>query len=94
VPRGWEDRSVFVSREGRLSFCHFDPYAQALAKLERAHAQDLQDVRAMVTARLVDPTQALAYFEQIEPELYRYPAVDPPAFRRRVEAALGPSADY
>src|SRR2546423_13783931 len=25
VPDGWEDRSVFAAREGRLSFYHFDP---------------------------------------------------------------------
>jgi hypothetical protein len=25
VPEGWEDRSVFEAREGRLSFYHFDP---------------------------------------------------------------------
>jgi len=32
VPPGWEDRSLFIGREGRLSYYHFDPYAQALAK--------------------------------------------------------------
>jgi hypothetical protein len=29
-----------------------------------------------------------AAFAAIEPQLYRYPAIDPPAFRRAVEAAL------
>ena len=38
VPAGWEDRSPFVTREGRLTIRHFDPYAQALAKLERTRA--------------------------------------------------------
>ena len=89
VPPGWEDRSIFVAREGRLSFYHFDPYAQALAKLERAHAQDLLDVQAMVEAGLVVPARALSYFEEIEPELYRYPALDPPSFRKRVEETFG-----
>jgi hypothetical protein len=88
VPEGWEDRSVFAAREGRLTFYHFDPYAQALAKLERAHALDLRDVPAMVGAGLVVPAQALAYFREIEPELYRFPAVDPRSFRRRVEEAF------
>jgi len=32
----------------------------------------------------------LEYFGQIEPELYRYPAVDPTTFRRAVEAAFRP----
>jgi hypothetical protein len=88
VPRGWEDRSPFVAREGKLSFYHFDPYSQALAKLERGHAQDLEDVRALLRAGLVEAGRALAYFDEIEQELYRYPAVDPASFRSRVEKAL------
>ena len=35
VKAGWQDRSPFVAQEGRASFHHFDPYAQALAKVER-----------------------------------------------------------
>ncbi len=90
VPPGWEDRCLFAAREGRLTFYHFDLYAQSLAKLERAHAQDLLDVQAMVEAGLVLPARALAYFEEVEPELYRYPAVDPRSFRERVEETFGP----
>ena len=88
VPRGWEDRSLFVAREGPLSFFHYDPYSQALAKLERAHALDLEDVQALIERELVDPGRALVYFEEIEPELYRFPALDPRGFRRRVEEVL------
>jgi hypothetical protein len=88
VPAGWEERSVFVTREGRLSFFHYDPYSQALAKLERAHVLDLEDVQALIARGLVDPQRALRYYEEIEPELYRYPAVDPGTFRRRVEERL------
>jgi len=88
VPAGWEGRSVFVTSEGRLSFYHFDPYSQALGKLERAHDQDLGDVLAMVERALVDPARALSYFDEIEPELFRFPAIDPRAFRRRVEQAF------
>ena len=95
VPSGWEDRSPFVARHGRLSFHHFDLYSQALAKLERGHAQDLVDVREMLQRGLIEPARTLAYFARIEPELYRYPAVDPPSFRRSVETALasGPESD-
>lgn len=88
VPDGWAERSPFVAREGRLTFRHFDPYSQALAKLERAHSRDLEDVRALVDRGLVQPARALEYFDQIEPRLHRYPAVDPRAFRRRVEEAF------
>jgi hypothetical protein len=88
VPPGWEDRSPFVARHGRLSFHHFDLYAQALAKVERGHAQDMADVREMQRRALVDAARALEYFRRIEPDLYRYPAIDPGAFRRAAEAAF------
>jgi hypothetical protein len=88
VPPGWEDRGVFIRQAGPLSFFHFDPYAQALAKLERGHRQDLADVEAMLSHGLIDRVKTLAYFDRIQPELYRFPAIDPPTFRRAVEQAL------
>ena len=87
VPPGWEDRSPPIARIGRVSFHHFDLYAQALAKLERGHRQDVADVYEMIRRGLVAPPRLLEYFEQIEPDLYRYPALDPPSFRRAVEEA-------
>jgi hypothetical protein len=88
VPPGWEDRSPFVARLGRLSFHHFDLYAQALAKTERGHAQDVTDVREMLKRGLIDRLQALAYFRRVEPDLHRYPAIHPAAFRRAVEVTF------
>jgi hypothetical protein len=85
LPPGWRERSLFIAQEGRLTFRHFDLYSQALAKLERGHAQDLEDVRAMLAQGLVEPQQLRSTFAQIEPELYRFPAVDPAAFRSSVE---------
>ncbi|OGU21408.1 MAG: hypothetical protein A3K13_04870 [Gemmatimonadetes bacterium RIFCSPLOWO2_12_FULL_68_9] len=85
---GWRERSPFITREGRVSFHHYDPYAQALAKIERGHAQDLEDVREMLSRGLVDPVPVLGYFHEIEPQLYRYPAVDPGSFRRAVTGIL------
>ncbi len=82
---GWQDRSVFVCQEGKVSFYHYDFYAQALSKLERGHAQDVKDVQSMLGAGLIDTERLLQLFEQIESELYRYPAIDPPTFRRAVE---------
>lgn len=81
---GWEDRSSFITREGTLSFHHYDFYAQCLAKIERGHRKDQQDVAAMFSSGLVEPERLLTLFEQIEPELYRYPALDPARFRRAV----------
>lgn len=85
---GWEERSPFIAKEGELSFHHYDLYAQALAKVERSHRQDLEDVRAMLQRGLVERERLLACFQQIEPELYRYPALDPATFRRSLEEIL------
>lgn len=85
VAEGWEDRSVFIADAGRLSFYHFDLYAQALAKLERGHALDLGDVREMLARRLIEPARLLEYFSRVEPDLYKYPAIHAPSFRRAVE---------
>jgi len=86
--RGWEDRSRFIEKQGRLSFFHYDFYSQALAKIERGHAQDIGDVKDMVTRGLVEPQRALGYFDEIAPHLYRFPAVDPASFRRAAEEIL------
>lgn len=93
VPAGWEERGKFEAQVGRVAFYHFDLYAQALAKVERGHPRDLTDVRELVRRGLVEPHRALEYFARMEPELYRFPAIDPPSFRRAVEEAFaaGPS---
>jgi len=89
---GWRERSHFVAREGLVTFRHYDFYAQVLAKVERGHARDLADVKAMLERGLVEPTRLREMFAAIEPMLYRFPAVDPPTFRAALETALaGPN---
>jgi hypothetical protein len=85
---GWQERSAFIAREGRLSFYHYDFYAQALSKIQRGHAQDRNDVKQMLQRGLIDPEELRRRFEQIEPQIYRFPAIDPAAFRRALEEAL------
>lgn len=88
LPKGWEERSTTIRSEGVLTFHHFDLVAQALAKIERGHDQDLEDVREMIARSLVNPAEVRAQFEAIESQLYRFPAIDPAAFRRAVDEAL------
>ncbi len=85
---GWQERSAFIAREGRLSFYHYDFYAQALSKIQRGHSQDRNDVKQMLQRGLIDPEELRRRFEQIEPQVYRFPAIHPAAFRRALEAAL------
>ncbi|HUP49094.1 MAG TPA: hypothetical protein VNA04_09935 [Thermoanaerobaculia bacterium] len=85
---GWESRSPFIGREGPLWFHHYDFYAQALAKIERSHTRDLLDVRAIHELGLVEPGRLMELFASIEPQLYRYPAIDPRSFRTAVEETV------
>jgi len=85
---GWRERSPFVLQAGPVTVRHFDPYSQALAKIERGFERDLDDVGAMLASGLVERRRALELFDEIEPQLFRYPAIDAPSFRRAVERAL------
>lgn len=85
---GWRERSVFIARHGPLDFYHYDFYSQALAKIERDHDRDRRDVRRMIESGLVERDRLAARFEQIRPALLRYPALDPAAFARKLEAVI------
>jgi hypothetical protein len=84
----WRERSPFLFREGRVQVHHFDLYSQALSKIERGFGQDLADVRCMIASGVVESPRLRELYEAIEPELYRYPAINPPAFRQKLDAAL------
>ena len=77
---GWRDRSQFIACEGKVSFYHYDPYSQALSKIERGHAQDVADVKSMLADRLIELDKLIGFFEKIKPNLYKYPAIDPKKF--------------
>ena len=85
---GWDRRSRAIQTEGSLTFFHYDFYAQVLAKIERGHATDLEDIEQMIGRGLVDPRRLLELFQTIESQLIRYPAVDPASFRAAVEATV------
>jgi len=88
---GWRDRSPFLWRAGAVGVHHLDPYSQALSKVERGFEHDLADVDAMLDAGLVEAPRALDLFRQIEPDLYRYPAIDAAAFTAKVRRAFSSS---
>ena len=49
----WRLRSLFIAKHGLIDFYHYDPYSQALPKLERGHARDLADVEDMLRSGLI-----------------------------------------
>lgn len=83
-PSGWRERSILVARYGRITFRHFDPYAQVLSKLQRRHERDLRDAWSFVRQGLVQAVELRAMFDEIEPRLARYPAIDPASYRAAV----------
>jgi hypothetical protein len=82
----WRDRAQFRFRDGNLQVFDFDPYSQALSKLARGFDLDLADVRSMLRSGQVEPAKLLELFETIEPELFRFPALDPATLREAIES--------
>jgi hypothetical protein len=82
---GWQDRCIFIAKEGPVTFLHYDFYGQALSKLERLLERDRHDIQRMLADKIVNPDRLLELFLIIEPKLIRYPAIDPTTLRSRVE---------
>ncbi len=82
---GWRERSRFVARHGLVEFFDYDPYGQALSKLQRGHDRDHLDVKAMLKDGLIEIATLREMFARIEPQIIRYPAIDPASFRAAVE---------
>lgn len=85
---GWKERSLFVGRFGPIDVYHYDFYAQALAKIERGHAQDLADVDSMFASSVVEANELERLFHAIEGQLDRYPGVDARSFAAKVQVVL------
>jgi hypothetical protein len=83
---GWRERSLFIARHGQVEFFHYDPYGQALAKLQRRHERDLRDVQSMARSGLIRKGELREMFDLIKPQLIRYPAIDPASFEAAVSA--------
>jgi hypothetical protein len=77
---GSETRHVFIETVGRVSFYHYDPYAQLLSKIVRGFARDVTDAKAFVTSGMVDPDRFRSLVERIPESVYsKYPRLSPRA---------------
>jgi hypothetical protein len=81
---GWRERSLFIAVHGLVEFLHYDPYSQALAKLQRGHARDLRDAQSLRRTGLIETERLWELFQAIAPQLVRYPGIDPAVFRAAV----------
>ncbi|MGH9382037.1 MAG: ABC transporter substrate-binding protein, partial [Thermoanaerobaculia bacterium] len=85
---GWRERSLFVGRFGTIDVYHYDPYSQALGKIERGYDRDLADVREMLDRGLIDTVRLRELYAEIRSQLIRFPAVEPGALDARVREVL------
>jgi len=73
---GSDDRHLFIETVGRISFYHYDPYAQLLSKLVRGFSRDMQDAANLLTSGMVDAALFRSLVQRIPDEAYaRYPAL-------------------
>jgi hypothetical protein len=73
---GTEERHVFIETIGRVSYYHYDPYAQLLSKVVRGFRQDLLDAEKFLSSGMVDPERFRSLVHQISESAYsRYPAL-------------------
>ena len=88
VASDWKEKSIFIAKFGLLAFYHFDLRYQALAKIERGHAQDVRDAMAFLKFGKIDKAEIWSCFSRLKPELIRFPAIDEASFAQKVEAFL------
>ena len=96
IPPGpnWRSHSRHIATIGQLEFFHYDFVLQALSKLERGYTQDLDDVANLLRHGLVTPAELRARFNEIAPDLIRYPALDPQQFKSKIDKFLDQAAKY
>jgi hypothetical protein len=86
---GSADRHVFIEKIGRVSFYHYDPYAQMLSKIVRGFERDLVDARSFISSGMVDREQFRALVRAIPDSAWsKYPRHSPVAVRDAVEEFL------
>ena len=89
---GSSGRHVFIASIGRVTFSHYDPYAQVLSKIVRGFERDLEDARNFVASGMVSPERLRALVEKIPERVYaKYPSLTKSAVREAVETFLSES---
>lgn len=86
---GSESRHVFIDKVGRVTFHHYDPYAQLLSKVLRGFARDLQDAFGLISSGMVDGERFRSLVRAIPKAAYaKYPHLSPDAVIAAVDAFL------
>lgn len=82
---GSDDRHVFIETVGKVSFYHYDPYAQLLSKVVRGFSRDMQDAESFLASGMVGAERFRALVHEVPETAYaKYPALS----RRAVVEAV------
>jgi len=86
---GSEDRHVFIETIAKVSFYHYDPYAQLLSKVVRGFNRDMQDAERFLASGMVDGERFRSLVREVPDSAYaRYPALSRQAVLEAVEEFL------
>lgn len=84
-----KNRHIRIGTFGRVTFMHFDPYAQAFSKIVRGHQTDISDVKALTTTGLVEIKKLCAMVKALPDSSFaRYPRLTRPAVEAAVESFM------
>jgi hypothetical protein len=91
---GSDDRHVFIETIGKVSFYHYDPYAQLLSKLVRGFSRDMQDAERFLASGMVEAERFRSLVSEIPDLAYaRYPTLSKQAVREVVDDFLAGIGD-
>lgn len=86
---GSGERHLSIVRIGKVSFFHYDPYAQLLFKVVRGFRRDMQDAAGFLESGMVDAERFRKLVRSIPKDAYaRYPALSRQAVLDAVDAFL------
>lgn len=91
---GSETRHVFIETVGKVSFYHYDPYAQLLSKVVRGFNRDMQDAGRFLDSGMVDAGRFRTLVNAIPDAAYaKYPALSRRAVLEAVDDFLSRIGD-
>jgi len=83
------DRHVFIDTIGKVTFYHYDPYAQLLSKVVRGFKRDLKDAKKFVESGIVNLKKFRSLVTAIPDSMYaKYPTLSRSAIENAVEIFL------
>lgn len=89
VVAGSAERHVFIETVGKVSFYHYDPYAQLLSKVVRGFNRDMQDAERLIDSGMVDAARFRSLVGAIPHAAYaKYPALSRQAVLEAVDDFL------